>query len=169
MRHILEGRTVASLANLPVMTDPEMRLAAKILITLAPACYRSHQRLWGVIVPKVVNLTLRYGNIPQVAYSHPAFAGLLCWVAKDFRLAREFSDLTIRLMTDVFQAPSDRSVYFLMFGSSTRHWFHPLKKASEDYGNACETGLQSSNLQYSAYAFGHNMYCRFTRASPSPN
>ncbi|WNV04851.1 AAA family ATPase [Candidatus Methylospira mobilis] len=161
VRRSLMGRSVASLADLPVMNHPEMRMAAKILITMGPPCYRSHQRLWGVIVPKVVNLTLRYGNIEQVGYSHPAFAGLLCWVANDLALAREFGELATRLMTHTFHSPSDRSVYALMFGSSVRHWFHPLKRGSEDYAEACEIGLQSGNLQYTAYAFGHNMYCRF--------
>lgn len=161
VRRGLKGRTVASLLALPIMSHPEMRVAAKILITMGPPCYRSHQRLWGVIVPKVVNLTLHYGNIPQVGYSHPAFAGLLCWVADDFDLAKEFGKLATRLMTDVFHSPSDRSVYALMIGSSVRHWFEPLKRGSEDYQEACEIGLQSGNLQYTAYAFGHNMYCRF--------
>jgi predicted ATPase/signal transduction histidine kinase len=161
VRRSLGQRSVASLVGLPVMSQPEMRMAVAILITMGPPCYRSHQRLWGVIVPKVVNLTLEYGVIEQVGYSHPAFAGLLCWTANDFALAREFGELANRLMTDVFHSPTDRSVYALMIGSSVRHWFHHLKRGSEDYAEACEIGLQSGNLQYTAYAFGHNMYCRF--------
>jgi PAS domain S-box-containing protein len=148
------------------MSHPEMTLAAKILIAMGPPCYRSHQRLWGVIVPKVVNLTLQYGNIPQVSYSHPAFAGLLCWVADDFPLAKQFSELATDLMTHVFTSPSDRSVYALMTGSSVRHWFQGLERGSEDYAEACEFGLQSGNLQYSSYAYGHNMYCRFYQGAP---
>jgi PAS domain S-box-containing protein len=143
-----------------------MSLAAKILIAMGPPCYRSHQRLWVVIVPKVVNLTLQHGNIPQVSYSHPAFAGLLCWVAGDFHLAKQFSELATDLMTHVFTSPSDRSVYALMIGSSVRHWFQGLKRGSEDYAEACEFGLQSGNLQYSSYAYGHNMYCRFYQGAP---
>ncbi len=161
VRSNLAGRSVSSLARLPVMSRPEMTLAAKILIAMGPACYRSHQRLWGVIVPKVVNLTLQYGNIPEVSYSHPALAGLLCWVADDFSLAKELSELATHLMTHVFDSPSDRSVYSLMIGSSVRHWFRHLRAGTEDYADANESGLQSGNLQYSSYAFGHNMYCRF--------
>ncbi|MDD5755469.1 MAG: AAA family ATPase, partial [Methylococcales bacterium] len=161
VRRSLAGCSVASLVNLPIMSHSEMRMAAKILITMGPPCYRSHQKLWSVIVPKVVNLTLQHGNIEQVSYSHPAFAGLLCWVANDFVLAKEFAELGTHLMSDVFHSPTDRSVYFLMNGSSVQHWFQHLKKGSEDYAEACEIGLQSGNLQYTAYALGHNMYCRF--------
>lgn len=166
VRRNLAGRSVASLASLPTMSHSEMTLAAKILIAMGPPCYRSHQQLWGVIVPKVVNLTLQYGNIPQVSYSHPAFAGLLCWVDGDFDLAKQFSELATDLMTHVFTSPYDRSVYALMIGSSVRHWFRELKQGSEDYAEACDYGLQSGNLQYSSYAYGHNMYCRFYQGAP---
>jgi PAS domain S-box-containing protein len=114
----------------------------------------------------VVNLTLRYGNIPQVGYSHTAFGGLLGWVDDDYASAKEFGELATRLMTGTFQSPSDQSVFYLMIGSSIRHWFKHLSYGSQDYTDAYEIGLRSGNLQYAAYAFGHNMYCRFYQGVP---
>lgn len=166
VRQELGSRPIASLAGMPVMTNPEMLMAARILITMGPPCYRSHQRLWSVIVPKVVNLTLRHGNIPQAGYSHTAFGGLLGWVDGDYAAAREFGELATRLMSDTFRSPSDRSVFHLMIGSSIRHWFEHLERGTRDYTAAYEVGLQSGNLQYAAYAFGHNMYCRFYQGVP---
>lgn len=166
VRHELESRPVSSLVELPVMSDPEMLMASRILITLGPPCYRSHQRLWSVIVPKVVNLTLHYGNIPQVGYSHTAFGGLLGWVDDDYATAREFGELATRLMTGTFRSPSHNSVFYLMIGSSIRHWFKHLRYASQDYADAYDIGLQSGNLQYAAYAFGHDMYCQFYQGVP---
>ncbi len=158
---LLKNREITSLFDLPKMSNPEMLMATKILITMGPPCYRSHQRLWSVMVPKVVYLTLVYGNIPQVGYSHTAYGGLLGWVNSDFKSAGEFSELATRLMKEVFQIPSQQSVFYLMIGSSIRHWFRHLKYGSEDYIKAYEIGLRSGNLQYAAYAFGHNMYCSF--------
>lgn len=159
----LAGRSVASLIDLPLMTHPEMRTATKLLITMGPPCYRSHQRLWSVLVPKVVNLTMRFGNLPQIGYSHTAFAGLLIWVNNDFETAREFTALAEKLMSHTFHSPSDLSVFHLMIGSSARIWFEPLSRSSKDYSDAYDIGLRSGNLQYAAYAFGHNMYCNFYR------
>jgi predicted ATPase/two-component sensor histidine kinase/PAS domain-containing protein len=166
VRQELGNRLVSSLNELPMMSHPEMLLASKILITMGPPCYRSHQRLWSVIVPKVVNLTLRYGNIPQVGYSHTAFGGLLGWVDNDYATAKEFGELATRLMTGTFRSPSDQSVFYLMIGSSIRHWFKHLRYGSQDYTDAYEIGLRAGNLQYAAYAFGHNMYCRFYQGAP---
>jgi PAS domain S-box-containing protein len=166
VREELRHRSVASLFELPVMSHPEMLTAAKILITMGPPCYRSHQRLWGVIVPRVVNLTLRHGNIPQVGYSHTAFGGLLGWVNNDYATARDFGDLATRLMSGTFRSPPDQSVFYLMIGSSIRHWFKHLRHGTQDYKDAYEIGLRSGNLQYAAYAFGHDMYCRFYQGVP---
>jgi len=166
VREELGTRLVSSLFELPVMSNPAMLMATKILITIGPPCYRSHQRLWGVIVPKVVNLTLRFGNIPQVGYSHTAFGGLLGWVDNDYVAAKEFGELATRLMHQKFHSPSHQSVFYLMIGSSIRHWFRHLRYGTQDYTDAYEIGLQSGNLQYAAYAFGHNMYCRFYQGVP---
>ena len=166
VRQHRDGRTVDALCQAPVMSDPARLMTVRLLITMGPPCYRSHQRLWSVIVPKVVNLTLQYGPVPQVGYSHPAFGGLMGWVANDYATAREFGELATRLMTDVFFRPSDNSVFHLMNGSSLRHWMAHMAVASEDYAQAWETGLRSGNLQYAAYAFGHNMYCRFFQGTP---
>jgi PAS domain S-box-containing protein len=168
LRQALNTSSVADLFQLPVMTDPEICTATKLLITMGPPCYRSHQRLWSVIVPKVVNLTIRYGNIPQIGYSHTAFGGLLGWVANDYATAKAFGELATRLMTSTFDSLSYQSVFYLMSGSSLRHWFEHLKFGSRDYALAYETGSRSGNLQYAAYAFGHNMYCQFYQGTPLP-
>ncbi len=165
-RKLLGDRTVMSLVQSPVMKDLKKQAAAKLLITLGPPCYRTHQRLWSVIVPKVVNLTISHGLIPQIGYSHTAFGGLLGWVYNDYNTAREFGELAEQVMATIVKSPSDQSVFYLMIGSSIRHWFKHLRDASQDYIKAYQIGLQTGNLQYAAYAFGHNMYCRFYQAIP---
>ncbi|MCG8614830.1 MAG: AAA family ATPase [Desulfobacterales bacterium] len=169
IRQKLEGTGVAAIFDRPVMTDTDMLTVARLLITLGPPCYRTHQALWSVIVPKVVNLTLDHGLVPQIGYSYTALGGLLGWMEDDYDTARQFGELAERIMAaDKFSSPSDQSVFYLMVGSSTRHWFHHLKSASRDYMRAYDIGVQTGNLQYAAYAFGHNMYCRFFQAVPLP-
>lgn len=155
------NRPISSLFDLPEMLQPDKKTAVKLLITMGPPCYRSHQRLWAVIVAKVINLTLHYGNVPQLGYSHTAYGGLLGYVWRDYKTGEEFGKVATRLMTEKFTNPSDQSVFYLMIGSSLRHWSQHLKYATADYHEAYNIGLASGNLQYAAYAFGHNMYCRF--------
>ncbi|NJO14659.1 MAG: AAA family ATPase [Thioploca sp.] len=166
MKAKIGDRSIASLFYLPLMSDPEKQMAVKLLITMGPPCYRSHQRLWAVIVPKVVNLCLEYGNVPQVGYSHTALGGLVGYVWNDYTLCEQLGQLAYRLMTETFFNPSDQSVFYLMMGSSVRHWSRHLKYATQDYQAAYRIGLESGNLQYAAYAFGHNLYCRFYQGTP---
>jgi predicted ATPase/signal transduction histidine kinase len=155
-------KPIASLFDLPNMTDPIYITAVKLLITMGPPCYRSHQRLWGVIVAKVVHLTLQYGNVPQIGYSHTAYGGLLGYVWQDYTTGKQLGELATRLMNEKFtESSAAQSVFYLMIGSSVRHWYEPLQHATQDYQKAYQIGLDSGNLQYAVYAFGHNMYCRF--------
>ncbi|MEG5001154.1 ATP-binding sensor histidine kinase [Microcoleus sp. B4-D4] len=157
---ILESRGIASLSDLPMMTDPEKKMATKLAIAMGPPTYRSHQRLWSVICAKAVNLCLQYGNTPEIGYIYPAYGGLRGYALNNYQNTGELIDLTLQLMPK-FNNSSAESVAYLMIGSSLRHWSHPLKVASQDYQNSYQIGWESSNLQYAAYAFGHNMYCRF--------
>ncbi|OQW95402.1 MAG: hypothetical protein BWK79_02585 [Beggiatoa sp. IS2] len=161
IREIIGNRSIMSLFDLPIMSQPEQKMAVNLLITMGPPCYRSHQRLWSVIVPKVVYLWLCYGHVPQIGYSHTAYGGLLGYVGNDYQTAQQFGQLAQRIMTEIFCNPTDQSVFYLMIGSSLRHWSKHLKYATQDYQEAYNIGVESSNLQYAAYAFGHNMYCRF--------
>lgn len=167
-RTTLDTINVSSLIDAPLMSNSEVQTAIRLLITIGPPCYRTHQRLWSVIVSKVVNLTLEHGLIPQIGYSHTAFGGLLGWVDHDYRTARQFGEVAERIMLKRFASPSDQSVFYLMMGSSIRHWFKHLRHATTDYLSAYDIGLRSGNLQYAAYAFGHNMYCSFYQAVPLP-
>ena len=161
VRLAVQERTFDDLSSMPVMTDPRWCSASKILIAMGPPCYRSDQSLWSVIVPKVVNLTLTHGTIPQVGYSHTAIAGLLMWVGDDVTTAVGFGELATRLMSEKFTSSSDQTVFHLMAGSSVCHWFEHCKRSSENYDVAYNIGTNTGNLQYAAYAFGHNMYCQF--------
>ncbi|HNF14901.1 MAG TPA: serine/threonine-protein kinase PknK, partial [Leptospiraceae bacterium] len=166
---LTEGRTVGSLFDLPDMTDPEKRMAVNLLITMGPPCYRSHPRLWAVIVSTAVKLSIQYGNFPEAGYSHTAFGGMIGFVRGEYRRGKEFGELAERLMTEKFHSPAHRSVFFLMIGSSLRHWSFPLSQSSRDYQSAYDAGVESGNLQYAAYAFGHNMYCLFFQGMKLPD
>ncbi|MBF0266508.1 MAG: EAL domain-containing protein [Gammaproteobacteria bacterium] len=163
---IYNTKNIAELKKSAPMQHEKFLMAIQVLITLGPPCYRAHQPLWSVIVPMVVRLTLQHGSVPQVGYSHTAFGGLLGWVSNDYNKAKVFYEVADSLMHSEFNNPANLSVYYLMVGSSSRHWFKHYRYASQDYTQAIESGIQSGNLQYAAYAFAHNMYCQFFQGLP---
>lgn len=168
VEELLGGRPFLCLGDLPPMTDGRVVVAMRLLAAMGPPCYRSHQRLWGVIVALEVRLCLEYGSTPVAAYTYPAWGGLLSFVKGEVPQADDLCKATLRLM-ERFGSPADTSVGYLMIGSSLRHWFRPLREASKDYEDAYQTGLRSGNLQYSVYAFGHDAYTRFYSGEPIPS
>jgi predicted ATPase/signal transduction histidine kinase len=165
VQETMQNRSFADLANLPIMTQPEQKMAIKLLISMGPPTYRSHQKLWSVICIKAINLCLQYGNTPEIGYIYPSFGSLRGYALNNYQNTEELLQVTLQLI-HVFNNKSAESVAYLMIGSSLRHWSHPLSKATEDYLASYQVGLESSNLQYAAYAFGHNMYCRFYQSIP---
>ena len=161
IRSNIQGRSLESIVELPFATDEKMMAVAKVLVAMGPPCYRAHQQLWSVIVLRLVNLTLCYGHIPQTGYSYPAIVGLLGWLANDYTTGSKFYRIVEKLMMGELASKSDQTVFRLMIGSSSRHWFEHMRNCSTDYEEAIQRGKQSGNLQYAAYAFGHNMYCQF--------
>lgn len=162
----LEQHTFSDLAALPPMQDARQVTIMQLLTSLGPPCYRTHPALWSVIVAMEVVLCLRHGSVPSASYSFPAYGGLLVHTGQGTGLAcAELCEVTLNLMARYSQ-PADTCVGHLMIGSSLRHWFAPLLVASRDYRNAYEAGLESGNLQYAVYAFGHDAYCRYFQGIP---
>jgi predicted ATPase/signal transduction histidine kinase len=156
----LQGRPISALADLPLVAEREQRIAMRVLSALGPPCYRSHPRLWAVVVATAARLYLRSGNVPQASYTYPAYGGLMASVRHDYTATRELGEVALRL-SERFNEPSERSVCLLMVGSSVRHWSAPLRASTADYLAGYEVGVGSGNLQYAAYCLGHNLYCRF--------
>ncbi|KJU83904.1 stage II sporulation protein E [Candidatus Magnetobacterium bavaricum] len=168
LRMIMEmmgDKTIRSLMDLPAMTDKGKIIAMRLLTSLGPPCYRSHQRLWAIIIPIEVGLCLRYGDVSSATYTYPSIGGLFGYVFNDFKSTAEYAVLTEQLCKK-YNNPSDRSVAYLMIGSSLRPWYKHIRHAEQDYNEAYQAGLESGNLQYSGYAFGHKTYCMFYYGKP---
>lgn len=159
---LLIGKEIQDLSNLPPMRIPEKITAMKILTAMGPPMYRTHQRLWAVIVAKQFRFCLEYGDVSSATYTYTSYGGLLGYVKNEFKDIEDFIQITLNL-NQKYNSPSDTSVAYLMVGSSLRPWKYHLKYASEDFMKAYMVGLESGNLQYSVYAFGHNAFCLFTR------
>ncbi|MCK6544800.1 AAA family ATPase [Myxococcota bacterium] len=166
IRRLVAGRSWRALGELPPMRDPVQQAVMRLLTSMGPPCYRSHPRLWGVIVARELRLCLEHGAVPAASYGFPAFGGLLTHVGLGSGADCEALYAATKTLMEQSNSPADTSVGHLMIGSSLRHWFAPLADASRDYLAAYTTGLESGNLQYAAYGFGHNAYCSFFQGVP---
>src|SRR5262249_43599928 len=57
----LAGRAVASLADLPLMTDPTALATTQIFTTLLPASLQTRPELLALLLCKAISISLRHG------------------------------------------------------------------------------------------------------------
>jgi len=166
VRALLGDRSLAALTELAPMQDAQAQALMRLLAAVGPPCYRSHPRLWSVIVARQMRLCLEYGSVCEGTYCYPAIGGLLTHVERgDGADCEALCEATSALMQRC-DDPAAVPVAYLMMASSLRHWFSPMATASQDYLAAYRAGQASGNLQYAVYGFGHNTYCRYFQGTP---
>ena len=55
----LEGRPIEGLIDLPLMTDPELQAAMRLLSVLLSAAYFTDVNLWCLLVCRTVNISMQ--------------------------------------------------------------------------------------------------------------
>ena len=65
---LLKGKTNEMILRMPQMTDPDKIATMQVLNLLFPGAYRTRPKLWGVIVLRLVRLTLLYGLSPGTLF-----------------------------------------------------------------------------------------------------
>ena len=72
LRQILNGRSIESLIDLPVMTDPERLAAMRLLSALVPAARFTDHRLWALQSCRMVRISVQHGTSVDSpwAYAH---------------------------------------------------------------------------------------------------
>ncbi|MEE9474149.1 MAG: serine/threonine-protein kinase PknK, partial [Candidatus Hydrothermarchaeaceae archaeon] len=93
----LGGREISSLAYAPEMTVPEKRVAAKLQFYLGPLLYFSNYKLWRINYLNAVDLTLKYGVVPESTATYTGYGMLLCFELQEYKTAYEFGLLGLKI------------------------------------------------------------------------
>ena len=141
----LAGRKTESLVDLPRMTAPDVIAAMRLIERMIPAAFRSGSKLFPLFVFRLVNLSLRHGNMPVSCFGYAAYAITLCGVLGDFEGGYRFGLLSLKLV-DVLGAESFRPGVLFIFNNFVRHWKEPLAASLEGLGAATRVGLETGNV-----------------------
>ncbi|MDF0554169.1 ATP-binding sensor histidine kinase [Kamptonema sp. UHCC 0994] len=154
------GKQIENLALLPLMTDPYKLAAMRILIAIIPAAFMANPMLFPLIVFKMVNLSLQYGNSPLSAYGYVSYGMLLCGVLSDIDSGYQFGKLAIRLVEEFATKEIKAKIDFL-FNCFIKQWKEHLKETAQPLLEAFKTGLETGDIEYSCYSvcnYSHHCY-----------
>ncbi|MBE9070100.1 AAA family ATPase, partial [Leptolyngbya cf. ectocarpi LEGE 11479] len=165
LRETLEGRTLASLEDLPTITEPEKIFAVELLSNLGSAAYRYDQRVWQVIVVLSINLFLKYGNVPQSCYGYSNYGTLLGSVLGDYKAGYESARLSLRLSEKYCDRTQTSRACFIL-SNFVQSWVRPVSEADAVNQAGVDAGLETGEFQYVGYTLSYRISNLFFQGKP---
>jgi predicted ATPase/signal transduction histidine kinase len=158
----LGERSIESLIDLPLMTDPEMQAAMRVLSVLnAPAYFTGDINLACLHLCHMVNTTLRYGTTDASSYGYAWFGAILGPVFRrysdGYRLCRLACDLVEK---HGFVAYKARTFFSMEMAAL---WTQPPRAAINSIRMAFRAGVETGDLASACYSCNHTITDLLTR------
>ncbi|BAP54797.1 ATPase [Thioploca ingrica] len=145
----LIGKSIADLTELPEVTDARIRAMMRLLSMSLSAAYFHAPELLPIIVLKLVNLSIKYGNIQESTCGYAIYGLILGGIAEDFERGLQFGQLAVNLI-ERFQAKSLKTSLAAVL-VSIKCWKNHMKETLDPLRVAYQNGLENGNLEYAGY------------------
>ncbi len=151
IQSLLAQRTIASLIDLPVMVDPEVRMVMNILTDIWASTYiLGDPVLARLISATMVRLSLVHGNVEESAYGYVTHAITVGPVRGDYESAYELGRLALRV-NERFNDSRRRAKIHQQFHAHVNLWRQPMRTCIPYAREACRSGLETGDFLYAAY------------------
>jgi PAS domain S-box-containing protein len=149
----LNGRSIESLIELPMMSDPEMQAAMSVLSTLSAPAMNTDTNLFRLLLCRMVNVSIEYGITPASTHGYAWFGVILGPVFHRYKDGYQFGKLAVELVEKYDFLGWKAKVYYAM--ESVLLWTQPLDSAIDFVRAAFLTGLETGDLTFACYSSHH--------------
>lgn len=146
---MLHGKSPERLIEVRPMEDPEGLAAMRICMQIATAAHTGTGHLFGVVIARMIILSMKLGNAPASAYAYAAYAGLLCGGLGDPALGYQYGRMALDLV-EKLEARDMRCRVYYLYASAVHHWHNPAQEAAQYLLHAYQAGLETGDLEYVA-------------------
>ena len=151
IQKLLGQRSIASLIELPVMTDPEIRMVMNLLMTIWSSAYISgNQMLTRLISAVMVRLSLVHGNCEESAYGYATHTITAGPVREDYEAAYQFGLLALAV-NERFNDTRRRAKIYQQFHAHACLWRRPLAECIPYAREASRSGFETGDFTYGIY------------------
>ncbi|WP_224367788.1 trifunctional serine/threonine-protein kinase/ATP-binding protein/sensor histidine kinase [Hyalangium versicolor] len=158
-------RSIESLIELPLMTDPDVKLAMSALASLFGKAYLTDNNLFLAAMSQMVSLTLRHGITADSVTGLGWFGVLTATFFKRYAEGRAMTRLALAVV-DRYNLPFHRAIALVSLWSCG-FYVKPLPAVQERVLSAFQHGLQTGDFRLAGYAsvlglwnrvaMGHNL------------
>jgi PAS domain S-box-containing protein len=160
----LNGRPIEDLIDLPLMTDPELLAAMRLLSVLCDPAYVTDQNLLCLELCRAVNLGIRHGV--SGAFAHAC--GYLGWplatvfrrYPEGFRFAKLGHDLVEKHAFLAYRPKVQDATGIAAF------WTQPMATSIDFVRASIRAALETGDLTYACYAMHHIVTLLLLRNEP---
>ncbi|HET6408987.1 MAG TPA: GAF domain-containing protein, partial [Chthoniobacteraceae bacterium] len=146
----LGGRPIESLIELPLMTDPELQAAMRLLSALtAPAGYFDHH-LHFLVICRMAKLGMQHGISEATPHGYSHLGMILGPVFHRYPDAQSFANLACDLVKRHGFVASRAKVY--QTAGMTAIWTQPIETAIDFMSAAFRAAIETGDLTYACFS-----------------
>ncbi|MBI5367376.1 MAG: AAA family ATPase [Planctomycetes bacterium] len=143
-------KSTAELLAQAEMTEPHMLAAIGILARTCPPAYQCNPDLLAVLICKMMDITLRFGNSVSAAYAYTAWAVLIAGVVSDYVNGYAYSKLAIDT-AHRFGVKKEIGRAIFHFNTFNRHWIDPQRSCVQPLIDVGPLLVEAGDLEFYAY------------------
>ncbi|BCL38242.1 ATP-binding sensor histidine kinase [Nostoc sp. MS1] len=146
------------LKDFPVLTDPCILAALKILVTIAGAAFITNptKTTFPQLILTVVNLCIKHGHSPLAAHGYAYYGMLLCGYLENIDAGYHSGQIAWQLL-EQFPAIGIKSKVYAPFYGFTIHWKEHIRETITPLHDGIQNALEIGDLEYVGYCSVH--YC----------
>ncbi|WNG21345.1 AAA family ATPase [Cystobacter fuscus] len=148
----LEGRDPTELLDLPLMSEPNARLASEMLSTIVTSAYLVSLKVFVLLALRHVRLSLQHGNSPFSPSGYAHYGLVLSTVLDDPAAGRRFSQLAIELAIRT-RDPMRHARALFAHASFIDHWTQSARAGLSQFAEAYKLMLECGNWQHAGICF----------------
>ncbi|MEG4030461.1 MULTISPECIES: AAA family ATPase [unclassified Microcoleus] len=152
----LTGREIEDLIDLPLMTAPDKLAAMQVISSTLDVAYFSFPKLQPLLIFKLVNLSLEYGNNP---YSLPAYARcgmLFSAIFNDIESGYRFGELALHLLERI-NAGTVKAHTLHCVNAFVKHYKESVRKTLKLSHDGWAIGLETGDIGNACH--NASVYC----------
>lgn len=162
---LLAGRSIASIVDLPPLTDASILATIDVLTALAAPALFTNGALYALCVAQQVNLSLEHGNCDASAIAY-ALAGMVFGAhLGDYQTAEQFALLAQKLVDEKGLTRFEARV-FMVVGHHVFAWVRDLGLARALTQRGLDAALRTGDVVYGAYTIAHLISNDFAAGRP---
>ncbi|MBD2453062.1 AAA family ATPase [Nostoc sp. FACHB-87] len=147
----LQGREIAALIDLPLMSEPQAQAAIQILSMLFPPVLLGMPGLMPILGATMVRLSLEFGNTPASIPGYAIHGMVMCAFFSEVEIGYEFGKLSLSLL-EKLNAQGMKCITLNLFGAFIHHRRQALLKTLIIQKESYRAGMETGDFLYAGYS-----------------